>query len=136
MKKIISLLKSVWAFITGLSKKYIPLAVTIVQGIKKAIENGNLDITAGVLKSLIPGDVDDIIIEKVVTFLKKRIPVWCEKLEITQDALNELTGEKWAEFTSGIAGEIASHLSGDMLDPIASAKEAKMYYDINIKKAA
>lgn len=136
MKKLISWLKSAWSFITRLSKKYVPLAVTIMQGIKKAIENGNMDITAGVLKSLIPGVADDIVIEKVVAFLKKRIPVWCEKLGIAQDALNELTGEKWAEFTSGLAGDIAAHLSGDMLDPIASAKEAKMYYDTNIKIAA
>lgn len=136
MKKFIVWLKSLFANVKKLSEKYIPIAVTVVQGIKKAIENGNLDITANVLKGLIPGTIDDVIIERVVVFLKKQIPIWCERLEITQDALNKLSGEKWAEFTSGLAGDIASEISGGLLNPEASAIDAKVYYDTNIKIAA
>ena len=136
MKKFINWLKSLFANVKKLSEKYIPIAVTVVQGIKKAIENGNLDITADVLKELIPGTIDDVLIARVVVFLKKQIPVWCDKLGIAQDALNQLSGEKWAEFTSGLAGDIASEISGGILNPEASAIDSKIYYDTNIKNAA
>lgn len=147
MKKIKAWFISLINGTRKLLKKYLPIAVYVTQGIKKAIESGTVDFLADIVKRLIQGGADDILIDKAVSFAKKRIPELCLQLEIINiahanspdavgialDTLKETYGEKWEEFMKGIAGELVEYLSDGKID-LKEAKElASSYYKEYVK---
>lgn len=149
LTKIKQWFKSLLNKASGLTDKYLPVAVNVVQAVKKAIESGTVDVIADIVKSLIVGTADDIIIDRIVVFAKKRIPALCIQLEILEIskasggdaevltiALNKLRdtyGDKWESFTSGLAGDLVEYLSDGKIDAREAALMAKKYYDENIK---
>lgn len=153
MKKIFG---KVWSWFSGLWKKadnvvdkIIPVAVNVVQGVKKAIDTGNLDIVAEIAKKLIPGTVDDVIIDKAVEIAKKNIPRIAIQLDIIKNiseiegtpeqmkeallALKNVFGEKWEKFCTGLAQEILVVLSDGKVTWAEAAILSKRYYDEYVK---
>lgn len=148
MKNLINWLKSVFSKIQKLKDKFIPISVKIVQGVKKAINNGTVSVISDVLKVVLP-DVGDLIVDKVEEYLIDKIPELCVELEIINavnlsdkseeailqsiNALSQTYGDKWSQFMSGLAGEIASYLSDGKLDAKEAKKLAGSFYDNYIK---
>ena len=88
MKK---LLQRIWAFIEGLFlklekevEKYVPVATSIVEGLKKVVESPTTDAVLEVIKFTIPGDTDDKIIDKAMELVKKYIPKIAVQLNIIE----------------------------------------------------
>lgn len=146
----------VWSWFSGLWKKtdnvvdkIIPVAVNVVQGVKKAIDTGNLDIVAEVAKKLIPGTVDDVIIDKAVEIAKKNIPRIAIQLDIIKNiseiegtpeqmkealfALKNVFGEKWEKFCTGMAQEIVVVMSDGDITTSEAWTLTKRYYDDFVK---
>lgn len=78
MKK---LLKKIWNFIKNIFnkldeevKELVPVAIKIVEGLKKVMNSGTDDVVAEILKYVIPGTADDIIIDKAKAFIEKELP--------------------------------------------------------------
>lgn len=92
MKK---LLQRIWAFIKLMfdktedeTKKYVPIAIGIVQGIKKVVDSPVDDIVFNILRSAIPGEADDIIINKVKSVIEKWVPKLLKELIIIDSIAN------------------------------------------------
>lgn len=146
--KLKELIKRIGGWFKLFLNKNLPVAVHAVQGVKKAIESGTFDDIANILKMVIPGGADDIIIDRISKFAKKHIPVICIQLEILsatnsneinlKEALTKLKdvdGDKWAEFTSGLAGDILAMLEDNKIDAGEAKQLAKAYYDRYVRKA-
>jgi len=138
-------LKSTLSKLESLKDKYLPVAVNVVQAVKKAIESGTFDVVAGVIKTLIPGTIDDDVIDSIVKYTKERIPFLCVELQILKAtngndidkalaALKLTYGDKWEQFTSGLAGELLTFLADDKIDVAEAKILAKKFYDEYIKK--
>lgn len=74
-------LKKLWSKITSLfdkvedkTKKLVPIAINVVEGIKKVMDSPVDDVVLSVVKSAIPGDADDILIDKVKSVVEKWLP--------------------------------------------------------------
>lgn len=149
MKKLIIWLKGLLPKLRKLREKYIPIAVNVVQGVKRAIESGTLDTAFNVLRMFLP-DIGDVILDQVEKYLINHIPELCVQLEIIEavqlsdkseeaikqclEALKETYGDKWAEFMSGMSGDLANFLSDGVLDAKESRVLAGKFYDKYIKK--
>ncbi|MBV5334407.1 MAG: hypothetical protein JZU49_01195 [Sulfuricurvum sp.] len=79
MKK---LLKRVWAFIAGVfnrledeTKKLVPVAINVVQGLKAVMDSPVDDILLSIVKAAIPGDADDLLIDRIKSVVEKYIPL-------------------------------------------------------------
>lgn len=149
IEKIKNWFKSLFDKTKSLVNKHLPTVVLAVQGIKKVIDSGAVDFLADIVKKLISGTADDIVIDKVIAFLKERIPVLCIQLEILNaanvsggdaevlqqalDALKGTYGDKWEEFTSGLAGDLLEYLADGKIDSKEAMELAKEYYDKYVK---
>jgi len=114
INKISAWLKELKLKLIKIRIKYLPVAVNVVQAVKKAINNGTLDTIEDILKFVL-NDVGDKVVDVVVGYLKKHIPELCVELEIlnattnTNDiesalkALKSTYGDKWEQFMSGLA---------------------------------
>ncbi|MGM0377848.1 MAG: hypothetical protein ACQEQ0_13840 [Bacteroidota bacterium] len=88
MKK---LFKKIWGFIEGLFVKaeeqverYAPIAVNIVEGVKRTVENNQFKSAVEIVKFAIPGDTDDKIIDKVLAVVQEYIPKIALQLNIIE----------------------------------------------------
>jgi 5-bromo-4-chloroindolyl phosphate hydrolysis protein len=91
-----NLLTRIWAFIEGLFSKlekkveqYVPVATSIVEGLKKVVESGTTGAVLEVIKFTIPGDTDDKIINKAIELAKEYIPKIAKQLGII-DAITDI----------------------------------------------
>jgi hypothetical protein len=149
MKNFFKWLKSLVSKLQKLKDKYIPVSVKIVQAVKAAINSGTLSIVIDGFKLLLP-TAGDIALDQFEKYLIRRIPALCVQLEIINavnlsdkseeaikqalNALSETYGEKWDEFMSGLAGDLANYLSDHVLDSKEAKKLAGKFYDEYIKK--
>lgn len=148
MKKLISWIKGLFSKIERLKNKLIPVAVDVVQAVKKAINNGSLDILSDLLVMILP-PTGDLAVYSVKKFLEKNIPELCVQLEIINavnlsdkteeaikqalDALAETYGDKWNEFMSGLSGKLAEFLSDGEIDWKEGKELGSDYYNKYIK---
>ncbi len=92
MKK---LLKRVWAFIAGVfnrledeTKKLVPVAINVVQGIKNVMDSPVDDVILTIIETAIPGEADDILIEKIKNVVKEWIPKILMDLKMVESIAN------------------------------------------------
>jgi len=76
LKKIWSAIATAYEFIIGNTQKYIPIAVKVIEGLKKVMDSPVDDVIAEILKIAIPGDADDKLIEKI----RKTVEEWLPKI--------------------------------------------------------
>lgn len=98
MKK---LLKTLWTWVSQLwnnldakTKKYAPIAINAVEGLKKVMDSPVDDIVAEVLKAIIPGTVDDIIIDRTRTVIEQWIPRVLMELQLVDGIANISTPQE------------------------------------------
>ena len=153
MKK---LLLKLWNFIMSMTnkldnevEKLIPVATNIVQAVKKAIENPAFEITAMVVKNLIPGSTDDVIIDKAIYLTKQNLPKIALQLEIIDSVtkfknpeeqllfifkeLNNVSSVKWQKFCSQLAQQIVIDMADEKISWGEAGVYVEMYYKTYIK---
>lgn len=128
----------------------LPIVSNVVQGVKKAIEYKDFDMIVSVVKSIIPGTADDLIIDKAVALVRKHLPEIALQLQIvtaiadTEEPreqlikifaeLQNVSDEIWQKFCS----QLAQQLLIDMIDNKITWGEAgvyvELYYKTYIKK--
>lgn len=149
LQNLIKWINGLWIKGDNQADKYVPIAVNVVQAVKKAIDSGNVDIIAGVVKNIIPGTVDDVIINKAVQIAKDRIPKLAIQLNIVKDilaiegtpeqmqsaliALKNVFGPKWEMFCTGLAQEILVVISDGKVTWDEAWRLTKKYYDEYVK---
>lgn len=82
IKRIFKKIRDWYVGLTIDVKQYIPIAINVVEGIKKFMESDVDDIIAEIIKMAIPGNVDDIIIDNVKEILEEWIPIILNRLSI------------------------------------------------------
>lgn len=78
-------------FFTGLkaeTRRLVPIAVTVVNTIKGIIDSPVDDILAQIIKAAIPGDADDVLIDKVHAVVKE----WVPKILMELNSINTIAG--------------------------------------------
>jgi DNA polymerase III delta prime subunit len=92
MKKFIaniwSKIKDLYNSLVGTSKKYIPIAINIVEAIKKVSDSPVDDIILSIVKAAIPGTADDVLIDKVKDTVEKWLPKILLELRLWQSVSN------------------------------------------------
>jgi DNA polymerase III delta prime subunit len=92
MKKFIAniwnKIKDLYNSLIGTSKKYIPIAINIVEAIKKVTDSPVDDIILSIVKAAIPGTADDVMIDKVKDTVEKWLPKILLELRLWQSVSN------------------------------------------------
>jgi hypothetical protein len=125
--------------------KLLPIVSNVVQGVKKAIEYKNFDMIVSVVKNIIPGTADDLIIDKVVGLVREHLPKIALQLQIVTSIadteepreqlikifaeLQNVSDETWAKFCS----QLAQQLLIDMADNKITWGEAGVYMELYYK---
>lgn len=85
----------IWAWIEMLFsklekevEKYVPVAVKVVEAVKKTVENNQFLSVIEIVKFAIPGDTDDKIIDKVLGVVQEYIP----KIALQLNIIDSITG--------------------------------------------
>ena len=84
IKKIWSSIRKMFNKLKGTTKEVIPIAIKIVEGVKKVMDTQIDDIVLTIVKNAIPGTADDILIDKVTKFVEKELPKILLQLNIIQ----------------------------------------------------
>lgn len=87
-KKFVKWLKRTYVKLSVISKKYIDIAVNVVEAIKKIQDSPVDDIILFLVKMAIPGDADDKLINRVSDTLKEWIPKILLDLRIIDSIAN------------------------------------------------
>lgn len=88
MKKLFKKVKELYDVLLNRTKKWIPVAVNIVEGIKKVMDSEVDDVVLAIVKAAIPGETDDFIINKVKSVVEKWLPKILLELQITESIAN------------------------------------------------
>lgn len=92
MKK---LLKKIWDSISRLfykvedkTRELVPIAIKIVEGIKKVMDTNTDEIVQHILTTAISGEIDDILIKKVRKFIETNLPKILLQLRLIDSIAN------------------------------------------------
>ncbi len=130
--------------------RLIPIATAVVEAVKELIETGNIDMIASVIKSLIPGEIDDLIIDKAVDFAKKNIVDVALRLNIVSGLadikdqkeqliavfaeLQKTEGLQWEQFCTQLAQQVLIDMAEDDDTPLEITwGEAGVYVELYYK---
>ena len=144
LKKIWETIKSLYNQLIGVTQKYIPIAINIVEGIKKVMDSPVDDIVLEIVKLAIPGDADDKIINKVKSVVETWIPKILLELKITNaiagmtdvneqlkailDELKKLSPETQAIVWHGMASLLIEKLSDGKISWSDGVALAEYFY--------
>ena len=132
--------------------KLIPVATSVVEGVKKAINNPAFDFGAAIVKSLIPGTKDDILIDKGIAIAREFIPKLALQLGIItaisevedpREQLLEIFGrlqnvsdKTWQMFCTQLAQQIVVDMADGKITWGEAGVYVELYYQTYLKKAA
>lgn len=90
-----TLLAKLWSWVGSLfnslekkTKELIPVAIKVVQGIKDVMDSPVDDIVASVVKAAIPGNADDVLIDKIQGTVKEWLPKILLELTLVEGIAN------------------------------------------------
>lgn len=88
LQKVWSWVRGVYEKVMGTSTKLVPVAIRVVEGLKRAMEGNVDDVVAFIIKRAIKGEADDLIIDKV----KKMVEDWLPKIALELNIINSING--------------------------------------------
>jgi hypothetical protein len=74
LSKIWNTIRNLYDSLVGNTRKYVPVAIRIVEAIKSVVDSPVDDIVLGIIKLAIPGTTDDKLIDKVKETVEKWLP--------------------------------------------------------------
>lgn len=158
MTGVVQFLRKLWVAIAGLFQKVddeikvlVPIAIGVVQGIKKVMDGPVDDVILTIVKAAIPGEADNKLIDKVHKTVEEWIPKVLLQLNLVNSVVNKdtvndqlkailerlkLSDEETKNiFYHGIASLILEKLSDGKFDWKDATAVAEYYYQ-HQKKAA
>lgn len=92
MKKLINKIwqavRSLYDRLAGKTKKYVPIAIKIVEGVKKVMDTPVDDVILTIVKGAIPGTADDVMIDKIKATVEKWLPKILLELKLVDSIAN------------------------------------------------
>ena len=86
LKKIWKAIRKVFNRLDDEAKQLLPVAIKIVDAVKKFVDSPVDDFIAAILKEVIPGEADNFVIDKIRKFVEEQLP----KIIIQLDLLNSI----------------------------------------------
>lgn len=77
MTRLGRIIRRIGEFFQGLkkeTKRMVPIAINVVEGLKKVMDSPADDVILTIVKGAIPGNADDILIDKVHSVVKEWLP--------------------------------------------------------------
>jgi|GEM_PF-1396790 len=128
-RKIWSWIKKMWKKVNDIADEYVPIAVNVVEAVKKAIESKKFSVIVTIIETFTPKATDEII-DTIIALLKKYIPKISLQLQIIEAITDEedpvkqielifqkigegITDEQWQKFCTGLAQEVLYTLAKD-----------------------
>lgn len=88
LKKLWLSIAKMFDFLESKTKKLVPVAINVVQGLKAVMDGPVDDVIAFVIKTAIKGQTDDVIIDKTTETVKEWIPKILFELELINSIAN------------------------------------------------
>lgn len=88
LEKIWSTIKLVFNKAGEETRKLVPVAINVVQGLKSVMDSPVDDVILSIVKAAIPGDADDILIDKITSVVKEYLPKVLLDLKIVDAIAN------------------------------------------------
>lgn len=149
IRKIWKAVQKAYSKIVDSTRQYVPIAIEVVEALKRVMDSDVDDVVAEIIKRVIPGKADDLLIEKIKTTVELWLPKILLELRMVQGVaqqqdvntqlkaiLAELklsSDESKAIIYHGLATLILEKLSDDELSFSDSAAIAEYYYRSAIK---
>jgi hypothetical protein len=70
------------------TKKLVPIAINVVQGLKQVMENPVTDPILEIIKRAIPGQADDLLISKITKVVREQLPKVLLDLKMIESVAN------------------------------------------------
>lgn len=84
LQKVWNWVKGLYEGLVGTTKKYVPVAIKIVEAIKKVMDSPVDDVILEIIRLAIPGDADDKMIAKVKEIVEKWLPEVMLRLKLVE----------------------------------------------------
>ena len=149
IRKIWKAVQKAYSKIVDSTRQYVPIAIEVVEALKRVMDSDVDDVVAEIIKRVIPGKADDLLIEKIKTTVELWLPKILLELRMVQGVaqqqdvntqlkaiLAELklsSDESKAIIYHGLATLILEKLSDGDLSFSDSAAIAEYYYRSAIK---
>lgn len=88
LQKVWNWVKDLYEGLVGTTKKYVPVAIKIVEAIKKVMDSPVDDVALAIITMAIPGDADDKLVKKVKEFVEDNLPKFLVELKIINEISN------------------------------------------------
>lgn len=152
MKKLAEFLRKLWIKIGELydsltfsTRKWVPIALNVVEGVKKVMDSPTDDLILAIVKHAIPGTKDDVLIDKVKAVVEEWLPKVLLQLQIA-DSISQIEGrdeqlkailaqlklssdETKAIFYHGLAALIIEKLSDNKISWSDAVAISEYYYN-------
>lgn len=92
LKKVWAKVKVLWGKADKVAKRFIPIAINMVEGIKNFNDSNSADFLEFVATTAIPGDADNVIVQKGRKFIKEVFPKILIELKII-NSIADLTDD-------------------------------------------
>lgn len=151
LRKLWSAIASVFHKVEDEVKILVPIAIKVVEGIKVVMDGPVDDVIATIIKTAIPGDADDKLIDKITATVNTWVPKVLLELNMinaiaNMDDINEqlnkileqlkLSSDETKNiFYHGIASLILEKLSDGKFDWTDATAVAEYYYQNEVKAA-
>lgn len=89
LKKIWKSIASVFNKIEAKTKQYVPVAIKVVEALKKVMDSPVDDVIFTIIKNSIPGNADDILADKISATLQEWLPKILLDLKLINSIANE-----------------------------------------------
>lgn len=70
------------------TKRLVPIAINVVQGLKSVMDSPVDDILLSIIKAAIPGDADDILIDRITVVVREYLPKVLLDLKMVESIAN------------------------------------------------
>jgi hypothetical protein len=70
------------------TKKLVPVAIHVVEGLKEAMDNPASDVLLQIIKRAIPGTADDLLIDKITRVIREQLPRVLLDLKMMESVAN------------------------------------------------
>ena len=88
VKKVWESVKSLYDSLMLRTKRYVPVAINVVEGIKKVMDSPVDDVILAIVEAAIPGDADKALIKRVKTVVEKWVPKILLELKLVDSIAN------------------------------------------------
>lgn len=88
VKKIWDAVKKVYAKMVLKTRSMVPVAINVVQALKVIMDSPVDDILAAIVKAAIPGDADNVLIDKITATIKEYLPKVLFELKLVDSIAN------------------------------------------------